>query len=94
MRVDVLVTVGGRTVGGLGPDDFELLDNGVRQRVDLVDPSEMPLNVVFVFDLSDSVAGEPLSHLVAASRAVLDGLRPDDRVALIGFSESVRLEPG
>ena len=94
VRVDVLVTAGGRTVGGLGPDDFELFDNGVRQQVDFVDPTDMPLNVVFVFDLSESVAGEPLSHLVSAGRAVLAGLRPDDRVALVGFSESVRLEAG
>jgi VWFA-related protein len=92
VRVDVLVTEGGRTVRGLRPADFQLLDNGIPQRVDLVDPVEMSLNVVFVLDLSESVAGESLSHLKAASRAVLDGLRPDDRVALVGFSESVRLE--
>jgi VWFA-related protein len=35
-----------------------------------------------------------LSHLVSAGRAVLAGLRSDDRVALVGFSESVRLEAG
>jgi Ca-activated chloride channel homolog len=91
VRVDVLVTQAGRTVPGLRPQDFDLLDNGVPQRVDLVDHVEMPLNVVFVFDLSESVAGEPLSHLKAAGRAVLEGLRPDDRVALVDFSDSVRL---
>jgi Ca-activated chloride channel homolog len=91
VRVDVLVTEGGRTVPGLRPEDFELLDNGVPQRVDVVDPVEMQLNVVFVLDLSESVAGEPLSHLKAAGRAVLEGLRSDDRVALVGFSDSVRL---
>lgn len=94
VRVDVLVTEGGRPIAGLRPEDFELLDNGVRQEVDLVAPSDMPLNVVFVFDLSESVAGEPLSNLVSASRAALEGLRPEDRVALVGFSESVRLEAG
>jgi VWFA-related protein len=92
--VDVLVTADGRPVAGLGADDFELFDSGVRQRVDLVDSSDMPLNIVFVFDFSESVAGEPLSHLVSASRAVLEGLRTGDRVALVGFSESVRQEAG
>jgi VWFA-related protein len=91
VRVDVLVTDAGRPVAGLGPEDFEVFDNGIAQRVDLVDPLQMPLNVVFVFDLSASVAGEPLSQLKVASRAVLDGLRPEDRVGLIGFSDAVRL---
>ena len=62
VRVDVLVTDGGRPVPGLGPADFEVLDSGVAQQIDLVDPIEMPLNVVFVFDLSASVAGEPLDR--------------------------------
>lgn len=91
VRVDVLVTEGGRSVSGLRPQDFELRDNGVLQQIELVDPAETPLNVVFVLDLSESVAGEPLAHLKAASRAVLEGLRADDRVGLIGFSDSVRL---
>ena len=91
VRVDVLVTEGGRLVTGLRPEDFELRDNGVRQQVDLVDTAEMPLNVVFVFDLSESVAGQPLEHLRAASRAVLDGLHREDRAALVGFNESVQL---
>jgi VWFA-related protein len=92
VRVDVLVAAGGRPVAGLRPEDFEVRDNGILQRVDVVDPLELPLNLVFVFDLSESVAGEPLSHLKAASRAVLEGLRPDDRVALVGFTDAVRLE--
>ncbi len=91
VRVDVLVTDGGRPVVGLGPDDFELLDNGVVQHVDLVDAVQIPLNVVFVFDLSASVAGEPLAHLKAASRAAVGSLRPDDRVGVVGFASSVRL---
>jgi Ca-activated chloride channel homolog len=91
VRVDVLVTSDGRPVTGLGRDDFELRDNGVVQHVDLVDPVELPLNLVLVFDLSESVAGTPLTHLKAASRAVLEGLRTGDRVALVGFAESVQL---
>jgi len=91
VRVDVLVTDGGRPVAGLRPEDFELRDNGVPQQIDLVDAVQMPLNLVFVFDLSESVAGEPLAHLKDASRAVLDGLLADDRVALVGFTQAVQL---
>ena len=43
---------------GLGPADFEVLDNGVPQAVELVSYDQIPLNVVLAFDMSDSVAGE------------------------------------
>ena len=34
VRVDVLVTDSGQPVRGLGPADFEVLDNGVAQQVE------------------------------------------------------------
>ena len=36
VRVDALVTENGQPVPGLGPADFEVFDNGVRQDVELV----------------------------------------------------------
>ena len=62
VRVDALVTDGGRPVLGLGPADFEVLDNGVPQAVEFVSYDQIPLNVVLAFDMSDSVAGERLEH--------------------------------
>lgn len=91
VRVDVLVTDRGQLVRGLRPADFEVLDNGVAQRVDLVTAERIPLNVVFALDMSDSVAGERLEHLRAASLGVLDQLEPDDEAALITFSHAVLL---
>jgi VWFA-related protein len=91
VRVDVLVTDHGRPVPGLRPSDFELKDNGVVQRIDIVDTAETPLNVVLVFDTSESTAGQPLEQLRAAGRALLDDLDPRDRAALIGFDDSVQL---
>ena len=35
VRVDVLVTDNGEPILGLGPADFEILDNGVPQQVEL-----------------------------------------------------------
>src|SRR5215510_1278909 len=46
VRVDVLVTDRGQPVRGLGPDDFEIQDNGVPQQVDLVSFDQIPLNVI------------------------------------------------
>ena len=71
VRVDALVTENGQPVPGLGPADFDVFDNGVRQDVDLVSFEQVPLDVVLVLDMSDSVAGERLDHLRSASDAAL-----------------------
>lgn len=92
VRVDVLVTSGGTPVEGLGVADFDVADSGVPQAVEVVVAEQLPLNVVLALDLSESVAGERLAHLTAASRGVLDGLRPGDQVALLSFSQFVRLD--
>ena len=91
VRVDVLVTAGGQPVTGLRPGDFEVIDSGVSQTVDLVSFEQLPLNVVLALDLSESVAGERLAHLTTASRAVLERLNRGDQVALVSFSHVVAL---
>lgn len=92
--VDVLVTENGQIVRGLRPDDFEVLDNGVRQHVDLVTFEQLPLNVTLALDMSDSVSGERLDHLRSAGHALLDGLRNEDQAALLTFSHRVVLREG
>ena len=52
VRVDVLVTEGGRVVNGLGPADFEIRDEGVLQTVELVNFQQLPLHLVLALDLS------------------------------------------
>jgi VWFA-related protein len=89
VRVDVLVTENGRPVEGLTPDDFEVLDNGVRQRVDLASFEQIPLNVVLALDMSASLQGLRLGHLQTAGKRVLDGLKAGDRAALVTFSHVV-----
>jgi Ca-activated chloride channel family protein len=89
VRVDVLVTENGRPVPGLTPADFEILDNGVRQRVDLASFEQIPLNVVLALDMSASLQGLRLGHLQTAGKTVLDGLKSGDRAALVTFSHVV-----
>ena len=89
VRVDALVTEHGRPIIGLGPGDFEILDNGVPQQVDLVSFEQVPLNLVLTLDMSDSVAGERLDHLRDASRSALATLEKGDQSALVTFSHVV-----
>jgi len=91
VRVDVLVVEGGQPVRGLTARDFEILDDGVPQQVDLVSFEQIPLNVILLLDLSGSVAGERLEHLRGAGRAVLEQLKADDQAALLTFSHSLGL---
>lgn len=89
VRVDVLATENGGMVKGLTPGDFELLDNGVPQQIDLVSFEDLPLNVILALDMSVSLAGERLDHLRNAGKALLNGLRSTDQAALVTFSHVV-----
>jgi VWFA-related protein len=91
VRVDVLVTDNGQPVRGLGPADFEVLDNGVPQDVTLVSFDQVPLNVILALDMSDSVAGERLQQLRGAGSGLLAALKNNDQAALVAFSHAVRL---
>jgi Ca-activated chloride channel family protein len=91
VRVDVLVTERGKPVRGLGPGEFEVFDNGIRQQVDLVSFEQLPLNVVLTLDMSASVVGERLANLRGAGMGLLDGLKPGDQAALVTFDHGVTL---
>jgi len=89
--VDAFVTQGGLPVPALDASNFELKDNGVPQRAELVTAESQPLSAALVFDTSGSVAGERLAALRAAGEAFLDGLRDDDEIALLGFNFEIEL---
>lgn len=90
VRVDVKVTAGGRPVAGLAAADFELRDSGVPQHIDSVSLEDVPLAVTIALDVSESVQGERLAHLKAATRAAITATRPEDRIALLTFAEIIR----
>ena len=89
MRVDVAVTDGRNPVAGLNAPDFELRDNGVLQTIDVVETGTVPINAVLALDTSASTTGKRQKDLVAASEALLDGLKPADRAGLTTFSHAV-----
>lgn len=94
VQVDVLVTHKGRTVSGLTADDFEVRDEGVLQRVEVVAAEASPLNIIYVVSTGGGGARESLRAklatsnvriLVRAVEASLQTLRADDRVAFLSF---------
>jgi Ca-activated chloride channel family protein len=89
VRVDVLVTDNGKPVVGLTARDFEILDNGVAQQVDLVSFAQVPLNVVLAFDMSNSVEGDRRDRLLEGADKLLTGLKHDDQAGLVTFSHVV-----
>ena len=91
VRVDVDVRRGGRPVTSLGAGDFEVFDNGVAQKVDLMAAAAAPLDVVIVLDTSQSLDAKARSHLNAAGAAVIDALQPGERAALVAFSDRIAI---
>jgi VWFA-related protein len=89
VKVDVSVARGVEHVGGLTAQNFEVFDNGVKQKITNVAVAQVPLEVYLVLDLSGSVQGEALAQLKRAANALVDGLLPADRVALLTFSKIV-----
>lgn len=90
VRLDVLALNGKTPYRGLTIDDFEVRDNGVRQKLDSVSTTDAA-HVVVVLDVSGSVQGEPLRRLTSAANALLAQLTPKDRLTLVGFSHHLRL---
>lgn len=91
VEVDVAVTRGGKTVAGLTADNFVVTDNGVAQKVTAALLSAQPLRLTMVLDVSRSVSGSRLTSLIAAGRALVQALRPEDQASLITFSHRVTL---
>ncbi len=89
--VDVTVTRKDAPVRDLVAEDFLVTDNGVPQRVSLVDREATLTTAVLALDLSGSVAGAPLVGLRAAADAFLRGMAPRDEAALVTFSHRIEL---
>lgn len=89
VRLDVLVTEGGRPIGGLNRGDFEVADNGIPQVIDSVVDMQ-GAHVVLVLDTSSSVTGERLAALAAAARTVMAGVTERDRATLLTVSGDIR----
>jgi VWFA-related protein len=89
--VDAFVTHGGRAVSGLHEEDFEVRDDGVPQKVEVLSLEQAPVSVFLALDTSGSVAGEMLSALRAAAHALAEGVPRWDHVGLLTFNSRLAL---
>ena len=71
----------GKFVAGLTAHDFRVLDNGIEQPVAFFSPVQTPAQILVMLETSPAVYLIRNEH-IAAAYALLDGLAPDDQVAL------------
>lgn len=88
VSVDVSVRSRNQPVRGLAASDFVLTDNGVPQKVELVDVASIPVDVSLVVDLSGSTDGAQDRYrddVAGIARIIREG----DRIRVIAFSRDV-----
>lgn len=82
----------GRFVTGLGPDDFEVLEDGVPQDIGFFTAELTPVSSLLLLDTSASVRSS-LSAIQTAAYLFLRTMATDDRGRVATFSEGVRFGP-
>jgi len=89
VHVDAEVVEDGRVLGGLGKDDFRVLDDGKPQPVLHFSAGEQALDLILLFDISGSMQAV-VEAVAAAARQSLQELRAGDRVAVMVFNTQTR----
>jgi VWFA-related protein len=90
VRVDAQVTDGIAAIGGLTKDDFVVKDDGQPQPVIYCSQDEQPLDLLLLFDISDSMQ-RGIRRLAASAHTALSELRAGDRVAVADFNTETSL---
>lgn len=86
-----VVDKNGAPVGGLGKDDFEIVEDGKPQKIVYFDKElSAPLSIVLAIDASESVLRDERLEKDAAKHFVHALLRDQDELDLMDFSDSVR----
>ncbi|GAB4370759.1 MAG: hypothetical protein Kow0062_05740 [Acidobacteriota bacterium] len=92
--VDVSVSVTdarGAPVTDLRREEFTVRDEGRPVEIAAFSGESRGLDVMLVFDASESMRGERIRRARAAGRAFVEALEPRDRVGLIAFHEKVEI---
>ena len=91
VQVPVIVKEkGGRYLTDLKRDEFTIYEDGVRRDVEFFGTVEEPFNVALLIDSSGSTV-EQLERIKNAALTFIENLRPQDKVMIVEFNDSVRI---
>jgi VWFA-related protein len=83
----------GDPVGNLEKEDFQVLEDGQPQTISYFSHDQLPLSVVFLFDLTETVQ-PTLKPLAQGAYQILKHLKPQDEVSIMVFSSHTELLQG
>lgn len=79
-----------RFIGGLTRANFSVFEDGVEQEIAYFSNEAQPFTVALVLDMSYSTRFK-ISEIQSAAIAFIDQLRPEDKVIVISFDETVHV---
>jgi len=88
VEIYLTVTKHNHLVPNMEASNFSLTEDGKPIAIDRLDSQEVPLQIVLLFDISESVR-EDLKHIQDAAYAFIASLNPQDRVLLILFNSEI-----
>jgi VWFA-related protein len=91
VKVDAEVAGKNGVIDGLHREDFVVLDGGQPQTVRYFSQEEEPLDIVLLFDISESM-GPSIQKVASSARLAMSELRSGDRVAVMSFNTGVWTE--
>jgi VWFA-related protein len=80
----------GRIIGGLKREDFAVSEDGVHQKLEYFSKDKLPLSIVLLVDRAGCV-NTFNDQIRAATIKALASLKPEDEIAIMTFSNKVKL---
>jgi VWFA-related protein len=90
--VEIYLTVakGRHLAAHMTDSDFQITEDGMPVSIDHLDNQDVPLQIVLLFDVSESVS-DNLKHIQEAATAFIESLKLHDRVTLVLFNSKIRV---
>jgi len=80
----------GQPVTGLRPESFQVLEDGVPQKIEFFEPVSDPYSLLLLLDTSGSTIND-IGRMRSAASEFIGGLSPADRLGIASFSRGVQL---
>ena len=88
VEIYLTVTQNNRLVPNLNASDFILVEDGTPVPIDRLDNQDVPLQIVLLFDISESIR-DSLKTIQDAATVFVESMNPDDRVMLVFFNSEI-----